>query len=603
MKNIPARLTAFRAAMATCGLTAYLLPSSDPHQSEYVAPRWQTRTWLSGFTGSAGTLVVTPTEAGVWTDSRYFIQAESELADTGVTLQRQNVPHAPEHLGWLAANLPAGSQLGIDGRVVSLAQARQLQRKLHPQGIKLVAEYDLANDCWPDRPARPRSTVFAFSTAHAGESREQKLGRIQAWLKTQQASAVLLIALDDIAWTLNIRAADVAFNPVCISYLLVGQDHAQWFVDADRLPADLQTEMTAAGVTVSAYEEIEATLRQFPTTDLLAIDPATLSYRFFGLLADKQLLETGSPVVAMKAVKNNTEIDHLRQAMRKDGVALLRLFRWLEANLAGQQPVTEVAVAQQLAQCRSQQPDYFGESFPAIVGYQANGAIVHYHAEPETCATLKPTGMLLLDSGGQYLDGTTDITRTVALGPTSADQREHFTLVLKGMIALTEARFPTGTGGAQLDTLARQFLWQKGLNYGHGTGHGVGFFLNVHEGPQGFATSAVTSRGSTAFVPGMVTSNEPGFYRANHYGIRTENLMLCVANQATDYGNFLRFETLTLFPIDRQLMQLELFTQSEVDWLNAYHQLVLDNLLPLLQDTAERAWLQQQCAPLEGAIK
>ncbi|PSR13409.1 MAG: hypothetical protein DA408_17490 [Bacteroidetes bacterium] len=598
MNNIPARLMAFRTAMATHGLAAYLLPSSDPHQSEYVAPRWQTRPWLSGFTGSAGTLVVTPEDADIWTDSRYFIQAESELAGTGVKLQRQNVPHAPEHIAWLATNLPAGSQLGIDGRVVSLAQTRQLQRKLQPQGIKIVAEYDLAEECWPDRPARPRSTVFAFSATYAGESREQKLGRIQAWLKTQQASAVLLVALDDIAWTLNIRAADVAFNPVCISYLLVGQDHAQWFVDADRLPAALQTEMAAAHVTVAAYEEVEAALRQFPSADLLAIDPTTLSYRFFGLLADKQLLETGSPVVAMKAVKNNTEIDHLRQAMRKDGVALLRLFRWLEANLARQQPVTEVTVAQQLAQYRSQQPDYFGESFPAIVGYQANGAIVHYHAEPETCATLQPTGMLLLDSGGQYLDGTTDITRTVALGPTSADQREHFTLVLKGMIALTEARFPTGTGGAQLDTLARQFLWQKGLNYGHGTGHGVGFFLNVHEGPQGFATSAVTSRGSTAFVPGMVTSNEPGFYRTGHYGIRTENLMLCVTDQATNYGNFLRFETLTLFPIDRRLMQLELLTQSEVDWLNAYHQLVLDNLLPLLQDTAERAWLQEQCAPL-----
>ena len=322
-----------------------------------------------------------------------------------------------------------------------------------------------------------------------------------------------------------------------------------------------------------------------------------LSFYHFELLAGKDLAEHGSPITAMKAVKNETEIAHYRQVMRKDGVALLRLFRWLEQELQSR-GVTEVEVAEPLAQFRAQQPGYQGESFGAIVGYKGNGAIVHYRAMPDTCATLRQEGILLLDSGGQYLDGTTDITRTVALGPATDDQRRHFTLVLKGMIALARAKFPRGTGGAQLDTLARQYLWQDGLNYGHGTGHGVGFFLNVHEGPQGFATSAVTSRGRTAFEPGMVTSNEPGFYRTDHYGIRIENLILCVANETTDYGEFLSFEDLTLFPIDQRLIDKKLLNQEEKDWLNDYHQQVWEQLSPLLDNDDEVNWLRKQCNPL-----
>lgn len=592
--NIPSRIEHLRAEMAQHSITAYLVPSSDPHQSEYVAPRWQTRAWLSGFTGSAGTLLVTTEGAGVWTDSRYFIQGEEQLAGSGITLERQQVPHAPEHVDWLVENLRAGQQLGFDGRVVSLSQARMLERRLSARGIKLNAKHDLAGNFWADRPAVPTSDVFAFDTVYTGQSRAEKLANIRAWLTKVEVDAVLLVALDEIAWTLNIRAADVDFNPVCLSYLLITKNEAQWFVGEARIDQKLSTALKEDGVEVAEYSKVELALQNFPASQQLAVDPATLSYRFFELLAGKDLKELGSPVVMMKAIKNETEIRHFRNVMCKDGVALLRLFRWLEKTLKTT-TVTEVEISERLADFRSQQNNYRGESFPAIVGYNGNGAIVHYHAEPATCATLTASGILLLDSGGQYLDGTTDITRTVALGNTTMEQRRHFTLVLKGMIALSKARFPKGTGGAQLDTFARQFLWQEGLDFGHGTGHGVGFFLNVHEGPQGFATSAVTSRGRTALQPGMVTSNEPGFYRTGHYGIRIENLVLCVEDQSTDYGNFLRFETLTLFPIDRRLLQLDMLSEEERKWLNDYHQQVLAGILPLLKEDEERTWLRQQC--------
>lgn len=595
--NIPSRIEHLRAEMAHHNITAYLVPSSDPHQSEYVAPRWQTRAWLSGFTGSAGTLIVTTEGAGVWTDSRYFIQGEAQLAGSGITLERQQVPHAPEHVDWLVENLRAGQQLGFDGRVVSLSQARFLEEKLSTKGIKLNAKHDLAANFWEDRPKVPTSEVYAFDTAYAGQSRAEKLAEIRTWLTKVGVDAVLLVALDEIAWTLNIRAADVAFNPVCLSYLLVTKNDAQWFVGKERIDQKLSTALKEDGVEVADYAKIETALQNFPASQQLAIDPTTLSYRFYELLAGKDLKESGSPVVMMKAIKNKTEIQHFRNVMCKDGVALLRLFRWLEKTLKTT-TVTEVEISERLAEFRSQQNLYKGESFPAIVGYNGNGAIVHYHAEPATCASLNASGILLLDSGGQYLDGTTDITRTVALGSTTMEQRRHFTLVLKGMIALSKARFPKGTGGAQLDTMARQFLWQEGLDYGHGTGHGVGFFLNVHEGPQGFATSAVTSRGRTALQPGMVTSNEPGFYRTGHYGIRIENLILCVEDRSTDYGNFLRFETLTLFPIDRRLLQLDMLSEEERKWLNDYHQQVLAGILPLLKEDEERTWLRQQCQPL-----
>ncbi len=596
MSDTPNKLAALRAQMTQHRIDAYLLPSADPHQSEYVAARWSTRSWLSGFTGSAGTLVVNQEAAGLWTDSRYFLQAETQLENSGISLQKQRIPHAPEHVDWLAEHLESGSRLGFDGQVVSLAQFRLLQQKLIPQGIRLVGRHDLADAIWQDRPPLPASELFELPVEFAGESRTQKIERIRAWLKDKGADAVLLVALDDIAWTLNIRASDVEFNPVCLSYLLVERKRVQWFVGKQRVPKPLRQAMDKEGIEIRKYEAIDKRLRKFKASRTLAVDPSTLSFQFYEALAGKQLLEHASPVQAMKAVKNSVEISQIRKAMRKDGVALLRLFSWLEQTLQ-ERSVPEVEVAERLAEFRSQSGHYHGESFAAIVGYKGNGAIIHYRAEPATCASLENEGMLLLDSGGQYWEGTTDITRTITLGDPTMEQRRHFTLVLKGMIALSEARFPAGTGGAQLDTLARQFLWQDGLNYGHGTGHGVGHFLNVHEGPQGFAISAVTSRGRTAFQSGMLTSNEPGFYRTGEYGIRIENLILCVEDEQTDYGNFLRFETLTLFPIDRRLIQLDMLTPAEIDWLNNYHTRVHEELGPLLQPD-ELRWLHNQCRPL-----
>ncbi|MEZ4984660.1 MAG: aminopeptidase P family protein [Saprospiraceae bacterium] len=597
MQTIPERIQALRALMNERQIDAYLIPSGDPHQSEYVAPHWETRAWMSGFTGSAGTLIITHDHAGLWTDSRYFVQAEQQLAGSDVVLHKQQIPHAPEHIDWLATHLPAGSKLGLDGMVVSLATVRALERQLTPKGIHLVTSYDLPGQLWATRPPIPASEVYDFPVSYAGEGREQRLDRLRQWLSQQGGDALLLVALDDIAWTLNIRAADVDYNPVCLSYLLVEKNDAQWFAGRRRVPEALQSQLSEAGVAVKEYEEAADALAHFASSSVIVVDPATISHRFYELLAGKNIQEAGSPVVSMKAIKNEVEINNWQQCMRRDGVALLRLFRWLETTLR-QREVPEVEVGEQLARFRSQQALYIGESFPAIVGYQANGAIVHYRAEEGSCAMLQPEGILLLDSGGQYWDGTTDITRTVALGRTTEAQRQHFTLVLKGMIALSMAKFPEGTSGAQLDTLARQFLWQENLNYGHGTGHGVGYFLNVHEGPQGFATSAVTSRGRTAFRAGMVTSNEPGFYREGHYGIRTENLMLCVADGTSLYGNFFRFETLTLFPIDKRLVAIEMLTRQERDWLDRYHQQVQEALMPLLNDEEERAWLAAQCAPL-----
>lgn len=597
MSQISEKLSALRAAMAQHELAAYLIPSSDPHQSEYVAPRWETRSWLSGFTGSAGTLVVSSDEAGVWTDSRYFIQGEAELAGSSIKLQKQRVPHAPEHVDWLAQQLTTGDRLGFDGRVISLSQARFLRQKLQPKGIQLEARYDLPGKIWADRPGLPGSTIFDFPIKYAGESRENKLAKVRDWLQQHGTNAVVLTALDDIAWILNIRASDVDYNPVCLSYLMIDQHSAQWFVGKNRIGENLANALKVAAVEVQDYEDIDQALRGFPASQKLAIDPAGLSFYHFELLAGKDLKELVSPITAMKTIKNETEIDHYRQVMRKDAVALLRLFRWLESELENR-GVTEAEVAEQLAEFRAQQADYKGESFGAIVGYKGNGAIVHYRAEKNTCATIQADGILLLDSGGQYLNGTTDITRTVALSTPTDEQKKHFTLVLKGMIALACAKFPQGTGGAQLDTLARQYLWQEGLNYGHGTGHGVGFFLNVHEGPQGFATSAVTSRGRTAFAPGMVTSNEPGFYRTDHYGIRIENLVLCVSGEQTPYGQFLQFEDLTLFPIDQQLIDLQIMTGGEIAWLNDYHTHVWEQVSPLLNENAELNWLREKCSPI-----
>lgn len=588
--TITEKLNKLRQQMALYNIDAYIIPSSDPHQSEYLSAHWKIREWMSGFSGSAGTLITTATTADLWTDSRYFIQAEQELTDSVVQLQRQLIPHAPEHIAWLCENLPEGATVGLDGRLFSISQTRYIEKQLHKKNIHLAPTLDLITPIWENRPSLPLSPIFEHDLSLAGLSRTEKLHQVRQALLKQGSDAVLCCALDDIAWALNLRGTDIECNPLFMAYLLLTPTENTLYVNAEKIPPTLQHTLTADGIQIRSYHAIESDLENLSPSLRISLDPTTTSTHLFTQIKS-HLLESPNPIRDIKAIKNPVEIEHIYQAMRKDGVALTRLFRWLEDTLEAGQAVTEYQVAEQLSTFRAQQPLYKGESFPAIIGYEANGAIVHYRPHPAHAATIAQKGILLLDSGGQYLDGTTDITRTIALSAPTQAQKQHYTLVLKGHIALACCQFPEGTVGMQLDAFARMPLWQAGLSYGHGTGHGVGFFLSVHEGPNGFAPSATTSRGNTPFSAGMLTSNEPGFYLEGAYGIRIENLVLC---QAASTKGFLRFDTVSLFPIDTQLIEKSLLNTDEVQWLNDYHQKVFDELAPLLQE-AEQAWLRTKC--------
>jgi Xaa-Pro aminopeptidase len=583
------KIKLLREQMLQKNITAYIVPSSDPHQSEYVAERWKSRTWLSGFTGSAGTVIVTSEHAGLWTDSRYFLQAETELVDSEIVLHQQKIPHAPEHIHWLAEHLPKGSTLAMDGSLFSVGHLRFIAKQLADKDINIVSDVDLMDLIWEDRPSLPLAPIFEHDIKYTGKSREEKIAEVKTIMQSKNASYHFISTLDDIAWLLNLRGSDIEFNPLFIAYCLVGQEQTYLYVDLTKVSPELQARLNTDGIILKSYDSVEAHLQSLK--DAIWIDASAINVQLYNALTEEQIIRGHNICRKLKAIKTPLEIKHIRHAMKKDGVALLRLFRWLETTLE-ERGVTEYELAEKLAGFRAQQEAYFGESFPAIVGYKGNGAIVHYRPMPDSSATIQKDGILLLDSGGQYHDGTTDITRTVALGTPTAEQKRNFTLVLKGYITLELAKFPTGTTGVQLDTLARMHLWQDGLNYGHGTGHGVGFFLNVHEPPQGFATGATTSRGTTALEPGMLTSNEPGFYKTDEYGIRIENLILCKTHQETPYGKFLASEPLTLFPIDTNLIDFDLLNASETQWLKDYHQKVWDGLSPMLEEE-EKAWLRK----------
>lgn len=595
------KITALRQEMQKQKLAAYIVPSSDPHQSEYVAAHWQSRAWLSGFTGSAGTLIVTIDHAGLWTDSRYFIQAEEELKGSEIVLHRQQVPHAPEHINWLVSHLPnlsdersEGSKIGIDGSLFTVNQVRQMARAFQAKDLQIAGEFDLISTIWQDRPPLPKSPIYGHELKFAGRSRSEKIQIVQDELKKADVAYHLITTLDDVAWVLNLRGSDIEFNPLFVAFCIIGQEATYLFTDHEKINTSLKNKLNEAGVILKAYEQIHEHLSQLDGK--IWYDRSGINIQLFNAIQDQHRFESFNICRKAKAIKTPHEVQHICNAMRKDGVALLRLFRWLEAEL-DKRSVSEYELAQQLASFRSQQEHYVGESFAAIAGYRGNGAIVHYRPKKEGSAMIKKEGILLLDSGGQYLDGTTDITRTVPLSEPTAEQKRNYTLVLKGHIALDQAIFPKGTTGVQLDTLARMYLWQDGLNYGHGTGHGVGYFLNVHEPPQGFATGPTTSRGTTALEPGMFSSNEPGFYKTNEYGIRIENLVICRKAKETDFGTFYKLEALTLFPIDKQLIDAQIMTVKEKQWLNTYHQKVWDELSPLLEKE-EQAWLKTKCAPL-----
>ena len=596
--SIPARIAALRDAMAKRSIAACLVPTADPHLSEYLPAHWQAREWLSGFTGSAGTLVVTATEAGLWTDSRYFSQAEQQLAGSGIALMKQGVAHAPEHLAWLQQHLHQGDVIAVAGDSVSVATQRQIERLLGSVGIKLRVDLDLPGDIWPDRAALPKAPVVEHPLAYAGTSRAEKFDKLRGALRKQHATHHLISSLDDIAWLTNLRGSDVECNPVFLAHLLVETaGRATLFVDRMKLNDGLVAALAADGIQIANYATLGDALGELGANDTLLFDPGRVVSAVVQKIGAKaKCIEGPNPSTAFKASKSKDELAHIREVMRRDGAALARAFRRLEERLTAGMTQTELDIDTLLREERSAQPDFVGESFATIAGYMENGALPHYRATPEAHNTLQRHGLLLVDSGGQYLGGTTDITRVLALGPTTAEQRRDATLVMKGMIALSRARFPKGASGPQLDALARAPLWASGMDYGHGTGHGVGYFLNVHEGPQGIRPP-VAGGALVPLEPGMISSIEPGLYKPARHGIRHENLAVVVEAEQTEFGDFYAFETLTLCPFDRRALEPGLLNPEERAWLDDYHASVRAALGPLLED-ADLAWLEKHCAPL-----
>lgn len=590
--EITNRVETLRHAMKEAGIYATIIPQTDPHQSEYIADHWQARRYLSGFTGSAGSLVITQDEALLWTDSRYFIQAADQLADTGIKLMKDGLPSTPSIIAYLAANVPVGRVVGIDGMLFSHSESDAMAAELQRHGITLSTDFDVIDQVWPGRPSLPKDKIFVHDIKFAGRSAADKIADILKAVKAEGADATLLTALDEIAWTLNIRSTDVNCNPVATSFLFLSDSGSTLFVDNDKLTDEVVAHLAEAGVTTAPYDQV-LTFAEGLRDRRVLVEPSRVVARLWNSLRGNAV--TGhSPVAMLKGCKNEIQIEGTRHAMERDGVALVKSFMEIENRLNSGKRFTEIDVADILQHFRSRQALYFDLSFETIAGYGAHGAIVHYSATPESNAAIEPHGLLLIDSGAQYLDGTTDITRTIALGKPTAQEKKDFTLVMKGHIALATAIYPEGTRGGQLDAIARQFLWKEGLSYLHGTGHGVGHFLNVHEGPQSIRLNDVP----TPLTPGMITSDEPGLYREGVHGIRCENLVLTTHAFTTEFGNFNKFEVLTLFPFDRELFDLSLMTQEEIDWVDNYHSTVYARLSPALTE-AEREWLRAKTAPLE----
>lgn len=568
-------------------LDAYLHLHTDPHQSEYLAKIWQGMSWLTGFTGSAGSVVLTTTDAALWADSRYYLQAENQLDGSGASLMKMGLPETPTIEEWLLKNIGKDSIVGIDPRLVSVKGFRRRQQALKKHGITLVPVTGLLEDIWTDRPEPARSTVTIHDVKYAGKSREEKLSLLREKMVEAEAQYLLVPSLDDIAWLLNLRGNDISYNPVFMSYLLVGRELGWLFIDEQQITAEVAMALKAAGIQLMPYEAIEQELAQLEPDDHIWVDPTRNNYFLAEKIPDGVLtIEKPLPTILMKACKNETEQAHTRSCHIRDGVAMVKFLHWLSTHI-GKETITEISAAAQLEAFRQEQDLYQGKSFGTISGYAHHGALPHYSVTPESDLELKPEGIFLIDSGGQYLDGTTDITRTIAMGsPTPAMKRDN-TLVLKGHIALATASFPTGTQGVQLDVLARQFLWQAGMDFGHGTGHGVGFFLNVHEGPVGIGYKV---NPQPALQPGMFLSNEPGLYRSGQYGIRIENLMFVQNKEESEFGSFLQFESVTVCPFDLNLIDMVLLTDFEKQWLNAYHAEVRKKLEPLVEGEV-REWL------------
>jgi Xaa-Pro aminopeptidase len=589
------RLVQLRSAMARAGIDAYVVPSSDPHLSEYLPGHWKGREWLSGFTGSVGTFIATAGFAGVWTDGRYWTQAETELAGSEIALMKIPGAASQMHVDWLAANLTAGQTVAVDARVLGLAGARLLSDALNAKGIRLRLDVDLLDEVWQERPALPADPVFEHLPPYATTSRADKLAATRAAMEQHGAGFHFISTLDDIAYLFNLRGADVSFNPVFLAHALIGRADATLFVGEGKVPAELRARLESDGVHLAPYANAATALSALPDGATLLLDPRRVTAGMRAAVAQGvNVVEAINPTTFAKSRKLESEAVNVRAAMEQDGAALCEFFSWLEAELAngGRAPLDEVAIDTHITAARARRPNFISPSFSTIAGFNSNGAIMHYRAAQESCATIEGDGLLLVDSGGQYLGGTTDITRVIPVGTPTEAQMRDYTLVLKGLINLSSTRFPRGTRAPLLDAIARAPIWAAGIDYGHGTGHGVGYFLNVHEGPQTISPS-VPPDPHTAMEPGMITSIEPGIYRPGRWGIRIENLVLNQVVDSTEFGEYLGFETLTLCPIDTRPLVRTLLREDEIAWLNAYHATVRARLEAHVSGAA-RDWLIQR---------
>ena len=593
--NIPERIAALREAMKQHKIDAYIIPTSDPHMSEYPADCWKYREWISGFTGSAGTVIITADKAGLWTDSRYFLQASTQLEGTGIELFKMMLPETPTIPAFLTHELKEGQTVGLNGETYSLADARSLEKALAEKEIKLNTNASLIDPIWKERPAIPEAPMFEMPVELSGKSTEDKLKDINKMLHKAGADCTILSALDEVAWTFNIRGTDVAYNPVVISYAFVSEKESVLFVNPKKIPAEIAEHLKKEGVTLADYGMLATFLSRLPERTRVFIDSKRTNVAIYNALPKSSILIEGiSPANHLKSIKNEAEIKGFRNAVLKDGIAMTKFYFWLEKMLKAGEKVTELSAAAKLTALRSEQPQYVMDSFASISSYGPHGAVVHYSPTPETDTELKTDSLYLLDSGAQYLDGTTDITRTIALCDEPSEQmKKDFTRALKGTIGIAKCKFPAGIRGCLIDAFARKALWDAGINYLHGTCHGIGHCLNVHEGPQ----SIRMEENPVILEPGMVMSDEPAMYRPGEYGIRTENMILIREDSETEFGKFLGFETLTLCYIDTKLVIPSMLSVREHAWLNKYHQMVYDLVSPHLNEE-EKAWLKEKTAEI-----